>query len=63
MKTVRRFEFQEDILILEEMKTVGVWSLEYGVMVTLLEARAAGNWVRVSQKKGLQTDPCFPMWA
>jgi len=63
VKTVRRFEFQEDSLTPEEMKTDGVWRLEHGVMVTLLEARAAGNWVRVSQKKGLQTDPSFPVWA
>ena len=49
--------------MLEEMKTDGVWSLEHGVMVTLLEARAARNWVRVSQKKGLQTAPSFPVWA
>lgn len=37
--------------MLEEMKRDGVWGLEHGVTVTLLEARVSGNWLRVSQKE------------
>ena len=55
--------FRRIALMLEEMKRDGVWSLEHGVTVTLLEARASGNWLRISQKRGLQIDPCFPVWA